>query len=224
MWERRNAGRTLTFHLAGINNQNFIMRDEETGSFWQQVSGRAVSGPLKGAQLTLVPFDELSYSIWRTENPDTQVLAPVASMMREYAEDWEPEVSRLPTPVAAQGEGIMPPRAVVIGAELGSDAKAYPFTRLQSEKVIQDRLAGVPIAVVLGPDDKSVRVFRREVNGKELDLFRDSSGPWALRSHDPEQSWNFAGCNGENACLQPVQNLKEFWFDWHRYHSDSKVY
>ena len=32
-------GRRLHFHLAGINNQNFIMQDEETGTWWQQVTG-----------------------------------------------------------------------------------------------------------------------------------------------------------------------------------------
>ena len=32
------AGRRLTLHLAGINNQNFLMRDEETGTYWQQIS------------------------------------------------------------------------------------------------------------------------------------------------------------------------------------------
>ena len=31
MWGRTVNGLTLTFHLAGINNQNFLMRDEETG-------------------------------------------------------------------------------------------------------------------------------------------------------------------------------------------------
>ena len=49
-------GLRLTFHLAGINNQNFLMRDEETGTYWQQISGRAIAGPLQGKQLTLVPF------------------------------------------------------------------------------------------------------------------------------------------------------------------------
>ena len=45
MWKRTLDGRVLTFRLAGINNQNFIMRDEQTGSYWQQVSGKAISGP-----------------------------------------------------------------------------------------------------------------------------------------------------------------------------------
>ena len=47
MWKSRLDGRTLHFHLYGINNQNFIMRDEETGSWWQQVTGCALFGLLE---------------------------------------------------------------------------------------------------------------------------------------------------------------------------------
>lgn len=54
-------GRVLHFHLAGINNQNFIMRDEETGTWWQQVNGKAIHGPLKGHQ------------DWRIYHPDTTI-------------------------------------------------------------------------------------------------------------------------------------------------------
>ena len=46
MWRREIDGLRLTFHLAGINNQNFVMRDEETGTYWQQISG-AASNSLK---------------------------------------------------------------------------------------------------------------------------------------------------------------------------------
>ncbi len=62
MWGRDIAGLRLTFHLAGINNQNFLMRDDQTGTYWQQISGKAVSGPLKGSQLPFVHSDELNYS------------------------------------------------------------------------------------------------------------------------------------------------------------------
>ena len=44
MLSREIDGLKLTFHLAGINNQNFLMRDEETGTYWQQINGVAVSG------------------------------------------------------------------------------------------------------------------------------------------------------------------------------------
>jgi len=69
VWGRSVGGVTLTFHLAGINNQNFLMRDAETGTYWQQISGRAVSGPLAGKQLTLIPSDELTLALWKPSSP-----------------------------------------------------------------------------------------------------------------------------------------------------------
>ena len=70
-------GRELHFHLAGINNQNFLMRDQETGSYWQQITGTAIAGPLKGSKLSLVAQDELSFGLWKEEQPKGTVLAPL---------------------------------------------------------------------------------------------------------------------------------------------------
>src|SRR5215213_1453024 len=58
-------GQRLRFRLVGINNQNFVMQDAQTGSWWQQVTGRAIAGPLKGKQLTLVPHDEVAFGRWK---------------------------------------------------------------------------------------------------------------------------------------------------------------
>ena len=61
MWTREVDGLRLTFHLAGINNQNFLMRDEETGTYWQQISGAGRSRVRsRDSQLTLVHSDELT--------------------------------------------------------------------------------------------------------------------------------------------------------------------
>src|SRR5678809_1679520 len=87
VWESTVDGRVLHFHLAGINNQNFIMRDEETGSWWQQVSGQAIAGPLKGKQLRSVFCDEVSFGVWKHEQPNGRVLKPDPSVA---AKDYVP--------------------------------------------------------------------------------------------------------------------------------------
>jgi len=51
VWKRSVGGRVLHFYLAGINNQNFLMRDRETGTWWQQISGKAIFGKLQGESL-----------------------------------------------------------------------------------------------------------------------------------------------------------------------------
>src|SRR5581483_10752457 len=98
VWGREVDGLKLTFHLAGINNQNFLMRDEETGTYWQQISGAAVSGPLKGNQLKLVLSDELTFAAWKSEQPAGIVLDDVPQYVRGYADkEWDVRMKRAPT-------------------------------------------------------------------------------------------------------------------------------
>ena len=84
MWETEVDGQPLKFHLAGINNQNFIMRDETTSSWWQQVSGAAIHGPLKGKQLKQVFVDEISFAVWKREHPNGRVLRPDEKFKAKY--------------------------------------------------------------------------------------------------------------------------------------------
>ena len=58
------------------------MRDKETGSWWQQITGKAIYGPLKGSTLELVPSDELTFGQWKSEVSDGKVLAPVAKYVK----------------------------------------------------------------------------------------------------------------------------------------------
>jgi hypothetical protein len=86
-------GVTLTFHLAGINNQNFLMRDEETGTYWQQISGLAISGPLTGRSLLLIHCDELTFALWKTEQPRGTVFKDVAAYTAQYSGSAEAAMS-----------------------------------------------------------------------------------------------------------------------------------
>ena len=65
------------------------MRDDETGSWWQQISGRAIQGKMKGAQLASVDMDELSFAIWKRENPNGRVLRPDENAAHSESADWE---------------------------------------------------------------------------------------------------------------------------------------
>ena len=71
------------------------MRDEETGSYWQQVTGTAIAGPLKGRQLSLVAQDELTFALWKKERPNGTVLAPMPRYAAKYEKaSWENEIAR----------------------------------------------------------------------------------------------------------------------------------
>jgi hypothetical protein len=228
VWKRSVEGRVLHFYLAGINNQNFLMRDRETGSWWQQISGKAIFGKLKGKSLELAPFDELSFGLWKKESPGGQVLAPVAHDQKEYDSKWEDEVLKLPVPVSFPGTALKA-RDVVVGLEVSGEARAYPVETIVKQSPIQDRLGGNPIAVVAGPDGKSVRAFLSRIDGQEIELFRQNDAKeFTLVDSDGGGEWNFKGCAIAGArvgkCLPELPAIKDYWFDWRNYHADTTVY
>jgi hypothetical protein len=232
-------GRGLTFRLAGINNQNFLMRDEETGSYWQQISGKAIAGPYRGRQLELVHSDELTFSLWRNENPRGTILRPVNTFASEYAaKDWEEQMRKRRT-VVNTNDTPYGPRELMLGVEHGGTARAYVVDRLLRQKLVQDMVGDTPVIVVVGPDDKSIRAFESRVQGHDgVPEFyrqpiagnpgaRDATLPILIDSATGSR-WTFRGCAvsgpASGQCLRPIPALKDYWFDWRLYHPKSTVH
>jgi len=231
VWTRTIDGRALTFHLAGINNQNFLMRDDETGSFWQQINGTAVSGPLKGKQLKLVSTEELSFALWKQESPNGTVLQPVAQFQKWYElKNWEKEMARVPSIIDTRKTGIAP-RTLMIGVEVAGASRAYPQQRVLDLKVVQDHVGGKPLVLVAGSDGKSIRAFLSEIDGVtgDVEFFRAPEGSSSFLVDSATTSeWNFKGCavSGPQAghCLKPVGTISDYWFDWRIYHPKTTAF
>jgi hypothetical protein len=163
--------RALRFELAGINNQNFIMRDEETGSWWQQVTGEAIRGPLQGKRLTHVRHDEITFDRWRREFPGGRVLRPATdTAWVAFSRGWEDETAKFPVKIAVSLDSVLPPREVVAGLELGGRSRAYPLETIRRQTPLHDQVAGVPVVLVLAGDG-SLRGFDRRVDDQALEFF-----------------------------------------------------
>jgi hypothetical protein len=225
-------GRTLRFRLVGINNQNFVMQDEETGSWWQQVTGEALFGPLKGAKLDLVAHDEVAFAIWKDEHPGGRVLAPDAEIegRREYAPlDWDEKMASTPTVTALPADSPLPARTLVVGVEVNGQSKAYPLDRVREARALVDTVGGVPIVVVVAEDGRSVRAFDRRVEGAEREfVLVPGTGRPMLVDLATGTEWTFAGegVRGPSAGrrLARVTFLLDYWFDWQTYHPGTEVY
>jgi len=230
VWKRTARGRELHFYLAGINNQNFLMRDRETGSWWQQVTGRAIAGELAGSALELIPNDELTFTLWKSEAPpgSSLVLAPVAGYGdKDYDKKWEEEVAKYPVPLSFPGQGLKD-RDVILGVETGGQARAFPLAKIRGADPVVDKIGDVPVVLVTGPDGESVRIFRSQWNGLDIELYRDAQNPEWRIVDSQGNTWNFAGCatSGPAAgqCLEKINYLKDYWFDWKNYNPRTTVY
>ena len=228
MWRRIANGKTLHFYLAGINNQNFLMRDKETGTWWQQITGKAIYGPMKGAALELISSDELTFGEWKSEISDGQVLAAVKKDAKEYDSNWEPEVAKLPVVISFPGTELKS-RDVVVGLEVGGSARAYPWAALLKQSPIIDRVQSTPLLIAVASDGKSFRAFVSRVDGKDAEFFlQNGTKDWALLDTTTASQWNFQGCaiSGPSAgkCLDRISALKDYWFNWRNYHPDTTIY
>ncbi len=234
MWESEVDGKKLTFHLAGINNQNFIMRDEETGTWWQQVSGEAIHGPFKGKRLTRVYNDELSFALWKRENRQGRVLKPDERVKQKYEDaDWEKEYAKLPVVTPVNPNDKLPPRTLIAGLVINGKAIAYPLADLEKQRLIIDSLGvgnrATPLFIVLGDDNKSVRAFERTVDGRTLEFFViPKTSPIQLTDAETATTWDFTGkaVSGPLAGkqLKKLIVLKDYWFDWKIYHPETRAY
>jgi hypothetical protein len=203
----------LRFRLAGLNHQNLLLADEETGSWWQQVTGECILGPLKGKRLRRIPSDEVTLESWRGEHPESTVVRFDPRHLADYApSDWEPRIARL--------TGA---RELIVGIELDDASAAYPLAKLREQSPLNAQVGRTHVLLIVGADGNSVRSFvRPTVEGKPLEFYRRPADGILIDSATGS-TWNFAGqaTAGPLAgrALDPVQNTKDYWFDWSRHHS-----
>ncbi len=232
MWTREVNGLRLTFHLAGINNQNFLMRDEETGTYWQQISGKAIAGPLKGQALTLVPFDELTFATWKAEEPRGTVLKDDPRYAGEYAhKNWDVKMQKTPVVIHFKEQGRKD-RDLMVGVQAAGASRAFPYDQVLKEKLVRDHVGSEPVLLVVAPDEQSVRVFRDRIPGMDEspDFYRLAAAKdGGLMMDAPTGSeWNFQGCaitgKSKGVCLEREPAVKDYWFDWRNYNPQTSVY
>jgi hypothetical protein len=239
VWRRTLDGVVLSFRLIGINNQNMLMEDLESRSWWQQSSGEAIAGPLKGRRLTPVEHDEVTFALWVREHPDTRVLARVDPEL-DIRKGWEDRMLDVPTVVPAPAGDPLHRRALVVGIVAGGQAKAYPRDHLTPRDrrgpgkppmtyAVMDRVDGVPVAVLVGGDGISIRVFDRRVDGQAIELVaRPGSSPARFVDAGTGSEWDLSGTAIAGPLagrrLPRIPSISEFWFDWLARHPGSSVH
>lgn len=160
------SGRTLSFGVSGLlYNSDVLLYDRETESLWSQLKSQAISGPLKGARLALIPLDLEVWSQWRGRYPQGIVLSPDTGHNRDY--------SRNPYKGYEKGEALFFPVALashryhpkerVLGVELDGRFKAYPFAELskQGGNVLRDEFQGRQLEIRFNAAARTGRIVAK---------------------------------------------------------------
>ena len=148
--------------------------------------------------------DEVTYALWAREHPQTRVLARVDADF-DIDKGWEDRMDKVRTVVPAAANDPLGRRAYVLGIVVNGKAKAYPHIQLAPNSLrgpkkpamtyaVMDRVGGVPVAVLVGGDGISVRVFDRRVGGKEIELMtKFGSSPARFLDTTTGSEWDIAG-------------------------------
>jgi len=112
-----------------------IDREGGTDSWWQQVTGEAILGPLKGRRRKGVFHNQLTFGLWRREKPQGRVLRPderIVAMKEYVSADWEQRMARIPMVKGVDKDKRLEPRALVVGISLQIGRQPIPSLRCKN--------------------------------------------------------------------------------------------
>ena len=151
MVHRREVnGEALVFGVHGALLGNAMTWwDHDTGSIWTQPTGEAIAGPRAGETVDLLPSQFTSWRAWRDAHPNTLALDVPAGPSSFDLTDF------------------------LIVVDFSEEAKGYSIPDLRQVGVVNDVVAGVPVAVVSDPANLTRwSVYSRTVAGevREFDM------------------------------------------------------
>lgn len=203
-----------------------VMYDRQTDSLWPQLLGRAVEGPLQGAELDYIASRLTTWEDWKERHPDTVALVKGYSGSRDPYAGYYRSAS-----AGVIGETInddrLPTKEFVLGVLHQGEAKAYPYRSLSEQPVVNDSLGDLPVLVVFDAQGASGAVFDRRVDGQVLEFSQDDE----LTLVDAQTGSRWDGIQGAavdgplaGTQLDSVRSTASFWFAWKDLYPETELY
>ncbi len=226
--------RSLTFGVSGkLADDDLVMYDRETGSEWKQSRGEAIDGELAGETLSVRPAAMLSWTAFREEYPEGEVLQPPGGKSEAGSEDADPvpiEYEDDPYRDYFDGEGFglaarkgrqsrdwprddLDPKTVVLGLEADGEALGIPLP------VVEDR--GGVLAVAVGDTDAVVFATDQGIHAFRDLRYEFEPKPVVDGFRADGTTWNGAtGRAADGRHLERLPARRLFAFAWRDDHGD----
>lgn len=230
-------GRRLVFGFEGIWQGTAVMYDKPTRSWWMHLTGECFDGPLAGTVLERLPTGRhTTWADWRALHPATRVMAQDVRFLgaspergyfsREGARSGAPRLVGPFQETLQDRDPRFRPHELVYGVVVGGQARAYPFVRLRFNDVVEETVAGVPVAVWFDVAARSACAYDRRVDGRALSFERAADG--AIRDVGTGSRWTLDGLCAEGTLagrrLAPLRGLMAEWYGWYANHPRTTVW
>jgi hypothetical protein len=182
-FDARVDGRRVMFdHGPHYNGTNTLM-DRSTKSVWSVYLGTAILGRRRGAELKLVPLQQMAWGAWLKLHPDSDVLAGEQGSRTGHGSKHTIGFDLIPPSfrkTVSRWDARLPQATLVMGAVARTGQRVYPLDRLStSGGVVNDDLGGTPIVVNAFQAEGSYAAlaFSRVVEGSVLTFRKGPNGP-----------------------------------------------
>jgi hypothetical protein len=222
VYDPRFEGRRLELGAVGLQNGVSILYDRQTDSWWSQIVGKAVRGPMEGRELRKWPSTLTTWGRWRQLHPRTTVtIAPGLPGVRRFTEETWNWI------ITFAGEGPVVNEDLVAGVVGSKSARAWLLRRLyRAGRVVNDAIDGDPVVVFLGTDTVTVRVLRRTVANRTLSFRADGD---SLRDEETGSTWDPMTGRARSGPLaseklKSVVLTTALWYAWRSQRPDTTLW
>jgi len=225
VYSSRLNGRDEVFRLVGMDHFNAVFEDKTTKSWWQQASGQAIAGPLKGSMLKEIPSSQSTIESWIRQYPNSVVMEPDPLYDERYFGLEDYDKGTMQSSLVKRDYRSWQPKSWIVGVKNEFSSMAYDWNELVKKRVIEDSFENSPILVTMETDTTSFHVYERTVNGTVL-KFSTCGADNYLTDQNTGSVWNMDGRCIEGPLkgqqLSSVQAYNEFWHAWERFEPATK--
>lgn len=211
-------GQPESFRLVGMDHFNAMFEDTRTKSWWQQATGVAITGPLKGTRLAEIPSAQMSLGEWQALHPGSLTLQPDPNFKARYDSLKGYDEGVIKGSLERRDSGSWKFKSWVIGINMHGQSRAYDWNRLVNSRIIQDTIGHSPLLLTIHPDNKT---FYALTHPDSLHFHYDSL-THLLKDENTQSTWQVDGECTEGPLkgqrLVAVQAYQEFWHSWKTFH------
>ena len=185
-------GEAVEFGTSGkLWQSNLVMYDRKTNSYWSQVLGEAIVGPMTGAKLEILPSDRMEFGDWKKSFPYGEVLSKKTGAVRFYGHDPYGDYYTSNTYFIADVSNYdnrLENKEYILGLVVNGRAKAYVPSQIKKLGEIEDEFEG---RIIVAKYHNKLGVVRLYIRDKEEGLERINPIPsfwfnWVAAHPDTE--------------------------------------
>jgi hypothetical protein len=206
-WKPEVNGEPETFRLVGMDHFNAMFEDSRTGSWWRQVTGECIEGPLKGQLLDEVLSSQMTLAEFASRHPQGLVFQPDENFTERYAGLKGFNDGTIPSSLEYRDSASWEPKSWVVGVERNGVARAYDWNDLKRSERLVDTLGGDRIRIIGKKGNPGFLAERITGHEQHRELSAQGDTVVVLRE-----------------ITEPIPAYQEFWHSWRTFHPNTTKY